>query len=92
MIIGVRVFGVLSTRFGGTNVEIELPEGATLRDLLDAIDLRWGAALAPEFWAPVDKRFMGGVLLMSEGKDLTEESTRLAHGQKIMLLMPVSGG
>ena len=92
MIVRLRVFGVISTRLGGAKAEVELPEGAVLRDLLDAIDARWGATLAPDFWEPGTKRFKGSVLLVSEGMDLMDESSPLADEQQVMVLMPVSGG
>ncbi|HLC03194.1 MAG TPA: MoaD/ThiS family protein [Anaerolineales bacterium] len=92
MIISLRLFGALSKRFGGAKADVELPEGAVLRDLLDAIDSRWGATLAPDFWEGGAKRFKGSVMLMSEGMDLTDESSALVDEQEVMVLMPVSGG
>ena len=43
MIVRLRAFGELERLFDGERPHLSLPDDATLGDLLDAIDERWGA-------------------------------------------------
>ena len=52
MIVRLRAFGELERLFDGERPHLSLPPGATLGHLLDAIDERWGAQLAPAWWDP----------------------------------------
>ena len=92
MIVRLRVFGALERHLGGARLEVELPAGAAYRDLLDAIGERWGAELAPRLWDAEARRFRGGVVAMSGGRDLQDEGAPLSDGQEITLLLPLAGG
>lgn len=92
MLIRLRVFGALERYLGGDHHEVELPQGATVRDLMDLIDERWGDELPSQFWDPEMKRFKGPVLIMSEGVDVLDQDMPLADQQQLMLLVSLSGG
>ena len=92
MLVRLRVLGSLERYLGGARHEVDLPAGATLRDLLDHVDVRWGNELPTRFWDEGAKRFQGPVLIMSQGTDLYDEGTALADGQEVMLLVPLSAG
>jgi hypothetical protein len=92
MLVQLRVLGSLERYLGGARRELDLPEGATLRDLLDQVDTRWGSALPARFWDEDAKRFQGPVLIMSGGTDLYDEGAVLSDGQEIMFLVPLSAG
>lgn len=92
MLIRLRIFGALERYLDGNRHEVELPEGATMRDLMVLIDKRWGDQLPSRFWDPKRKRFQGPVLIMSEGIDVLDPDLPLQDQQQIMLLVPLSGG
>jgi molybdopterin converting factor small subunit len=92
MLIRLRIFGALERYLGGDRHEVELRQGATVRDLMDLIDERWGDELPSQFWDPERKRFQGPVLIMSEGVDVLDQELPLADQQQLMILVPLSGG
>jgi len=92
MIIRLRVFGALKEHFGAPRLEVDLPAGATLRDLLDLIDARWGEKLPTQFWDAGAKRFRGPVLMMTNNRDVDNYDMPLSDQQEIWLLVPMAGG
>jgi molybdopterin converting factor small subunit len=92
MIIHLRIFGSLKDYLGDASPDAELPEGATVRDLLNLIESRWGNTLPPELWDAETKRFRAPVLMISQGTDLHDLGIRLSDQQEIFLLMPLAGG
>jgi molybdopterin converting factor small subunit len=92
MLVRLRVLGSLERYLAGARHEIDLSEGATLRDLLDQVDARWGNELPARLWDEDARRFQGPVLIMSQGTDLYDEGTVLSEGQEVMLLVPLSAG
>ncbi|MGQ9684184.1 MAG: MoaD/ThiS family protein [Anaerolineae bacterium] len=92
MIVCLRLFGMLQRLCGAERAQIELPPEATLAELLEAIDARWGAALPAKLWDRQRRRFIGPVVLLSGGSDLHDPATRLVDGQEISLVVPLAGG
>lgn len=92
MIVVLRVFGNLHNYFGGSKFYIELQEGASLRDLLDSIAMRWGRALPPHVWDAEENKFNLGVLLSDGQNDFTDERILLSNMQEIYLTLPLAGG
>jgi molybdopterin converting factor small subunit len=92
MIVRLRVFGVLEHYLGGARLEVELPPGASLRDLLDLIDARWGAELPGQLWDREARRFRGPVLVMTCNADVHDYDMVLSDQQEISLLVPLAGG
>jgi molybdopterin converting factor small subunit len=93
MMVRLRVFGVLSQYLGGIHQTVELPEGATLGDLLAEIGCRWGEQLPERLWdAEGAGRFRGPVILRAGGSDLHDVGAPLPEGQEVAILMPIAGG
>ena len=92
MIVRLRVFGALEQYFGGSHLQVELPAGATLRDLLDAIDAGWGERLPQRFWDADARRFRGPVLMLADNADLEDDALRLSDQQQVSILVPMAGG
>ena len=92
MIVRLRLFGMLQRLCGGERFALDLPPGATLADLLEAIDERWGAALPAGLWDRQRRRFSGPVVLLSDGRDLHDPAMPLVEGQDISLVVPLAGG
>lgn len=92
MTIVLCVFGNLANYFGGSKFYIELQNGASLRDLLDSIDMRWGTALPTYVWDAEEKRFKLGILVCDGQSDLTDDRIPLSNMQEIYLTLPMAGG
>ena len=92
MIVRLRAFGELERLFDGERPRLALPDDATLGDLLDAIDERWGAQLEPVWWDRAARRFRGPVVILAGGTDLHDPTTPLSDGQEVLLVPVVSGG
>ncbi len=81
MTVDVLCFGVLKDFFGAERDCVELPEGATVGDLLEQLKLRQVAELA--VWSSlaiaVNREYAGAVRILCERDE-------------VALLPPVSGG
>jgi molybdopterin converting factor small subunit len=92
MLIRVRTFGPLAQYLGSGRIEIELPPGASLKDLWQAIGDAWGKQLPPEFWDGQAKRFRRAVVVMTHQAEVEDDTLALRDGQEILLVVPVIGG
>lgn len=82
MRISVRLFAILRERAGADSVELELPEGATVAEALQA--LREQADLGESLGR------MG--VAMAVNREYAGPETELAPGDELALVPPVSGG
>jgi molybdopterin converting factor small subunit len=92
MIVRLRVFGELEQPLGGDRCELAVSTDATLAHLLDAIDERWGTQLSVELWDRAARRFRGPVVILADGRDITDPVAPLREGQIISLVPVISGG
>ena len=76
MEVKVRLFAMLRERAGESEVRLELPEGATVRDALDRL-----RGLAD-----------GVPLVMAVNREYAPEDQMLDSGDELALIPPVSGG
>jgi molybdopterin converting factor subunit 1 len=74
--VTVRLFAMLRERAGASQVTLELPEGASVRDALDSL-----AGLAE-----------GLPLVMAVNREYASEDQVLDSGDELALIPPVSGG
>ena len=82
MTVTVRLFAILRERAGSDSVEIELPDDATVDDALSALAERPGLG---ELLDRLPVR-------MAVNRDYADADTRLAAGDELALVPPVSGG
>jgi len=82
MTVRVRLFAILRERVGRDEVELELADGATVADALAAVGELPGLA-------DVVGRLP---VRMAVNRDYASEETRLAAGDELALIPPVSGG
>src|SRR5436305_9305071 len=76
MRVTVRLFAQLRERAGSSELELELPDGARVRDALAAVgDLAAGVPL-----------------VMAVNREYADEDVVLAAGDELALIPPVSGG
>jgi MoaE-MoaD fusion protein len=83
MMLRVRLFAVLREQAGRDSLEIELPEGATVAEAMAALG---GAS------APLAAALEAMPVVMAVNRTYAGEETRLAAGDELALIPPVSGG
>jgi MoaE-MoaD fusion protein len=82
MFVSVRLFAMLRERAGRDEVEVELPDGATVREALDAVGAQHGLAELLERMPVV----------MAVNREYASGDTSLAESDELALIPPVSGG
>jgi MoaE-MoaD fusion protein len=76
VVVTIRLFAMLRERAGASEIELELPEGARVRDALDRLDDLAG----------------GLPLVMAVNRDYADAEAELRAGDELALIPPVSGG
>ena len=76
MVVTIRLFAMLRERAGASEIELDLPEGARVRDALDRLDELAG----------------GLPLVMAINRDYADADSELRAGDELALIPPVSGG
>ena len=92
MKIRLRTIGDLRDYFGREPTEIELKEGATLRDLQLAIDARWGGILPAYLWDRNAMQFRGAVFFLINKEVVQDLQTPLQDGLQIDVIKALVGG
>jgi MoaE-MoaD fusion protein len=82
MFIDVRLFAMLRERAGKESLTVEVGEGATVRDALDAV--------AREH--DLGDLFARMPVVMAINREYAPEDATLAEGDELALIPPVSGG
>jgi molybdopterin synthase catalytic subunit len=82
MVVSVRLFAMLRERAGREEVEVELPDGATVREAIDALGTRHGLGELIERMPVV----------MAVNREYADDDVPLAEGDELALIPPVSGG
>ena len=89
MKITVRAFGILKERLGAVATPMELPEGATVADLLAEVENRM-KSIENGFGNGSAARLRG--IAVSVNAEYARAGDRLREGDEVGLLPPVSGG
>lgn len=80
MTVTLLLFASYADAFGAPSLTVDLPEQATVADLLEAIGTRPGAHVLPRSpLVAVNQRYAG-------------TSTRISSGDEVALIPPVAGG
>ena len=82
MLVHVRLFAMLRERAGKGSVEVELDEGATVEDALEAIGRQHN----------LDDLIARMPVTMAVNRDYAEAKHPLSEGDELALIPPVSGG
>ena len=93
MNVTLRFLGALREQVGTASLTVHLAERGTYRDLLDAVAPALAAGLPGWGWDAAARRFSPRVIVsLSGGGPLREESTVLADGDEIAVVLPLGGG
>jgi molybdopterin converting factor subunit 1 len=82
MVVEVRLFAMLRERAGADSVTVELPDGATVREAVDAVGNHHGLAELLDAMPVV----------MAVNRDYATDDLSLHAGDELALIPPVSGG
>ena len=80
---------------GDEVVEFPIPEGTTIKSLVDLMVEKWGAQLTPYFSDAEDDRPLPKIRIAVNGKDiefLQGMETELRDGDEVLMLPLVGGG
>lgn len=92
MKVGLKAIGDLRDYLGRGVQEIDIGEGTQVKDLLNAIELRWGAGLPAYLWDSRTHNFRGPVLLVIDKKAVQDVDTSLKDGMEIIVMKAIAGG
>ena len=93
--VKVKTILTIAKIFGSSEVELSVPEGSSLRELIATLVDRWGEELASGLLETETQHVLPHIRLMVNGRDiafLNRMETVLQNGDEILILPPVSGG
>jgi molybdopterin converting factor subunit 1 len=82
MLVNVRLFAMLRERAGSDSVTVELDEGATVRDAVEAVGDQHG----------LHELIARMPVVMAVNREYAREESTLREGDELALIPPVSGG
>jgi sulfur carrier protein ThiS len=92
MKINLRAIGDLREYLDKKPREVELPENARVRDLLQFIEQHWGAGFPAYLWDYEKHAFRGPVFLVVNEKVVLDWDAPLQEGMEVRIMRAVAGG
>jgi len=92
--VRVKFMGDLTAVIGRRNVDVTLPEGRTVADLLASLSETYGAAFTDRVFSGPET-LQHTILVFVDGEDIREHggiSAQLGKGQVEMVMLPMFGG
>lgn len=91
--VTLQATGPMREYFPGPDQDLELPDGATLGDLLDRIDADHGERLAGStIWNRQARKFRGPVVIKAGPRVVTARTAPLRDRQVVSLIKALVGG
>jgi molybdopterin converting factor small subunit len=95
VIVRVRTIGLLRSLFRQGEFDVDLPDDASVADLLSRLAETYGRQVAAHLTAPVEPDAHPPLRVMVNGRDigvLADRATVLAEGDDVLVLTPIAGG
>jgi molybdopterin converting factor small subunit len=93
MRVSLSFLGILRDQLGQKNLEVELPDGARLEDLMEAIAPLMEQKIGTWAWDAEKRRFSPRVIVSRQKAIGTSEmSAPLIDGEEILVFPPLAGG
>lgn len=95
MNVKVRTILALKKIIGSGEVDLTIPEGSTLEEVIATLVNRAGDELTSQLYEPKSNTLRPYIRLMVNGRDiafLNRMETVLQNGDEVLILPPVSGG
>ncbi len=93
--VQVRTIGLLRSLIRQGEFDVELPEDASVDDLLARLAATYGGEVAAHLTAPADAGAHPPLRVMVNGRDigaLDDRRTLLVDGDDVLVLTPIAGG
>lgn len=93
--VGVRSIALIRTLLGKEQINLSLPEGATIEDVIARLLEIGDPKLASYLAEPKEKSAHAPLRIMINGRDITVLQGRnsvVAEGDDILVLIPIAGG
>jgi MoaD family protein len=87
--------GNLTQIFGGTTLQLELPEGVTVQEILERIFEEYGEAAKKEIMDEKGKELAPYYKVLVDGRNfklLSTFDTVIKDGQTVTIMPPIAGG
>lgn len=95
MNVRVRSIALIRNLLGKEQIELSLPQGATVADVLDRLTELGDPKLASYFAEPEEKSAHAPLRIMVNGRDITvlqNRDTVVSDGDDILVFIPIAGG
>lgn len=95
MKVKVRSIALIRTLLGSGELEVDLPSGATIEDLISRLVGIGGPAIAPYLAPPKEESAHAPLRIMVNGRDITVlegRRTVLTEGDDVLVFIPIAGG
>ena len=93
--VKVRSIALVRMLLGKEQIDLSLPEGATIADVLGHLAEMGGPKLATYLAEPKEKSAHAPLRIMVNGRDITVlqgRQTVVADGDDILVFIPIAGG
>jgi molybdopterin converting factor small subunit len=93
--VKVRSIALIRTLLGSEQLDLSMPEGATVADVLTRLTEMGGPTLAAHLAEPKEKSAHAPLRIMINGRDITVlqgRATVIAEGDDILVFIPIAGG
>jgi molybdopterin converting factor small subunit len=95
MIVRVRSIALIRSLLGKEQIDLLLPEGATIERLLDRLIEIGDEKLASHLAVPKEESAHAPLRIMVNGRDITVlggRDTGLSDGDDVLVFIPIAGG
>lgn len=95
MLVTLKLTGFIAMRANlkpGEVLQFQLPDDATLADLLSTFDAKMGERMPSNLWNRKTLSFHDSVMMMVNGQHVKDPGTPLQDGSAITALLPMAGG
>jgi molybdopterin converting factor small subunit len=93
--VKVRSIALIRTLLGKEQVDLSLPEGSTVQDVMDRLTEMGDPKLASYLEEPKEKSAHAALRIMVNGRDITVlhgRDTVVAEGDDVLVFIPIAGG
>lgn len=92
--VKVQSFAEIKDALGGGEIEVEIDDNATLRDVFEAMAEKYGSRFKDQIWNKLTGEMEPFLVMLNEKtySSLHEFETKVNDGDEIAILLPVVGG
>jgi MoaD family protein len=92
--VKVQSFAEIKDALGSNEIEVEISDGSTLRDVFEKMAEEYGSAFKDQIWNKLTGEMEPFLVMLNEKtySSLHEFETKVNDGDEIAILLPVVGG